>query len=406
MSTSRSPTALRALLLCQGVLVAGLALSFPFLTLYLHERRGLPMGQAGLAISAALVATAIGQGFGGVLSDLWGCKRVMAMSLAGRAGLTGLMAAAVARDWPVASVIGLHVGAGFIGNLYDPAVSAWIAHEHEAEDRVRVYGLLRVATNAAWAVGPAIGGVMAEHSYALLFAATSVACLFCLGLLIFLVPQAPRAEVGEGFAWKDSLSVARDGRYRTFAFLTVVMACSMAQLFAPFSVHATVGGGLNERQLGLLFALNGGLVVLTQQAASAAVKRFALTSAAAVGCLFYVAGFSWIGFAHGGGALALGIIVVTLGEVVVSPSLSALAANLAPEYRRGRYLGFSGLSYQFGSALGPVLGGLALEHLSGRWTPAPWLAAGALAGAAGCGFHRLGRRLGPSEQGIAPQEVA
>lgn len=403
---TKPKTALNALLLCQGVMVAGLALSFPFLTLYFHEKRGLPMGLVGLAVSGAVAAAAVGQALGGELSDVWGCKRVMALALVCRAVFTALLAAAVAGAWPVSVIVGLHVVASFAGNLYGPAVRAWIAHEHPAGERVRAYGALRVAQNAAWAVGPAIGGFMAGWSYALMFAATSALSLVCLGLLLGLVPAAPAARSGEGFAWSGSLTAARDPRCLELALLSLLIATSMAQLVAPMSVHATAHGGLTETMVGFLFAVNGALVVLFQQAATRVVARVALTRAAAAGCLFYLAGWSWIGFARGWWPLALGMTIVTVGEIVVSPSLEALAANLAPARQKGRYLGFQGLLQSLGQALGPLLGGLGHEHFGGRLTPAPWLAAGALAGVAGWGFWRLGLRIDKAEEGLVLQEVA
>lgn len=392
------PTALRPLLIGQAVLIGGLTLSFPFLTLYLHERRGLPMGLVGLSISAALVATAVGQAVGGELADLWGCKRVMAASLAGRAAATGLMSAAVAGEWPVPAMVALHCCAGFVGNLYDPAVRAWIAHEHPPADRPRAFGLLRVAANAAWAVGPAIGGLLAARSYAGLFAVTAASCAACLVWLWLAVPPAPAARREESFSPLAALSAARDRRFLAFCLLVVALAATMAQLVSPMSAHARVHAGLTEARIGLLFALNGLLVVLLQQKAARAVARGPLTSWLAIGALFYAAAWSWVGFAASWLALAAGMAVVTLGEVLVSPSMHSVAANLAPERERGRYMGFLGLSYQLGHALGPTLGGWGLERAS--WAPAPWLAAGALAAATSVGFRRLGRRLSPAQDGI------
>jgi MFS family permease len=202
------------------------------------------------------------------------------------------------------------------------------------------------------------------------------------------------------------LAAARDGRFLELSAIGLIIAASMAQLVAPMSVHATAHAGLTETEVGFLFAINGAYVVLFQQAATRLVSRVPLTLAAGAGCLFYLAGWSWIGFARGWAALAIGMVIVTTGEVVVSPSLEALAANLAPDDRKGRYLGFQGLLQSFGQALGPLLGGLGFQYFRGAWAPAPWVAAGALAGAAGWGFHRLGRRLGPAEQGLVLQETA
>src|SRR4051812_35348623 len=98
-------TALRALLVCQGVLIAGLTLSYPFMTLYLHQKRGLPMGLAGLAIGLTTLGVALGQGVGGALTDRWGSKGVMALALAGRTGFTALMAFAIAAGWATIALV-------------------------------------------------------------------------------------------------------------------------------------------------------------------------------------------------------------------------------------------------------------------------------------------------------------
>ena len=403
--TGKPRTALRALLLCQAVLVAGLTLSFPYMTLYLHERRGLPMTLVGCAIALALVSTACGQALGGELSDLLGCKKVMGLAVAGRGAAAAGLAVAAYGDWPVPAVVALHCSAAFIGNFYDPSVRAWIAHEHPASDRVRAYGMLRVAANAAWAIGPAVGGLLAGYSYPLMFAVTSASCGFAGLLLYATVPAAPAARA-DGFSWLAVLKAAEDKRYLRFCGLTMLLSCAMGQLVSPLSVHAREHAGLSERAIGLLFTLNGvGVVLLQRRAARWISDGRRLTTAAALGALFYAAGWAVIGFSSVWAALAAGILIITLGEVVISPSLTTLAANLAPEDRRGRYLGFQGLSYQLGHAIAPVLGGWGLDRFSGGMAPVPWLAAGALAGAASFGFSRLGRRLTAREQGLN-EEVA
>ncbi|MDE2492207.1 MAG: MFS transporter [Elusimicrobia bacterium] len=395
-------TALRALLVCQAVLVAGLTLSFPFLTLYLHEERGLPMGLTGAAIGLTVAAAALGQGLGGELSDLVGCKRVMEGAVAGRAVFTAALAWAVWRGWPVAAVVSLSALSGFAGNFYGPAVRAWIAHEHAPGGRVRAYGLLRVATNASWAVGPAAGGLLARWSYGFMFAATAAVCAAGLALLVWAVPRAPAARAQGGWDWGALASLRRDRRFVELCALTAAIACVMGQLVAPLSAHASAHAALSDAQIGLLFTVNGALVVALQHAATRAASRWRLSAVSAAGCLFYAAGYAWVGFAGGWGGLAAGVGVVTLGEIAVSPCLPALTANLAPERERGRYLGMFGLSWTLGNAMGPLLGGYGFQWAGTRWIPAPWLAVGALALASGYGFKRLGRSLTAIEEGLEP----
>lgn len=148
------------------------------------------------------------------------------------------------------------------------------------------------------------------------------------------------------------------------------------------------------------------VVVLTQTPVSERARRMRLTSSLAAGCLLYSAGYGWVGFAEGFASLAAAVVLVTLGEVMVSPALQTMAANLAPEEMRGRYLGFQSLALQLGAAFGPLLGGLGLQVLSPRWSAAPWLAVAAVGAAAAFGFRSFGLRLGPAEDGTFDPQLS
>ena len=391
-----------ALLVCQCVLVAGLALSYPFFALYLHRMRGLPMGWVGAALSLMLASTALGQVLAGELSDIIGCKRVMEASVASRSMMVALMAWAMARQAPIAALVCLHVLAGFCGSFYDSAVRAWIASALPPRERLLGYGRLRVAINLGWALGPALGGVMAEHSYPLLFAASGVACLVCLGLVHWTVSDIPRLRPESHFSWGELWSVSADARFTRFCGYGLLISMVMAQLTVALAVHSVRYVGLTEAQVGLLFTLNGAVVVLTQTSISRGLRRVRLSAMLALGSLFYAAGYGWAGFAPSFALMAVAVTVVTLGEVTVSPALQTLAANLAPEKLKGRYMGFQGLGIQLGAACGPLVGGLGLQLLSPRWSPGPWLIIAALGVLAALGFKRFGKELREDEDGLPP----
>jgi len=130
------------------------------------------------------------------------------------------------------------------------------------------------------------------------------------------------------------------------------------------------------------------------------VCQCVLAAGLALGSLLYAAGYGWAGFAANFALLAAAVTVVSLGEATVSPVLHTLAANLAPEKMRGRYLGFQGLALQLGAACGPLLGGLGLQLLSPRWSPAPWLLLAGLGVLAAFGFHSFAGELQPEEDGL------
>jgi MFS family permease len=103
----------------------------------------------------------------------------------------------------------------------------------------------------------------------------------------------------------------------------------------------------------------------------------------ALGSLLYGVGYlgmSWVG-AYG---LALGAIaMVTAGEITFTPTTYAVAGELAPEKRRGHYMGFFGLSETLGMSFGPLIGGILLDVFPTH--------AGFIALIAVLGFLRWGR---------------
>jgi len=356
------------------------------------------MGLVGLALSLTMLSTAFSQGFGGELSDLWGSKRVMELALALRSLTAAGMGLAMGLG-PTWLLVGLGVLSSFLGAFFEPAIRSWVAEEYPAHQRASAYGSLRVAMNLGWAVGPALGGLLAERSYPLMFAGTAVVCALCLGALRWgLEDDGPAREAP--FSLRGVMSAAGDARLLEFCACGLLLAVVMSQLVVSLSVHSVRFAALSEREVGLLFGLNGLVVILTQRWITGLMRRLRLSLVLACGSLLYALGYGWVGWARGFPLMASAVVVVSLGEVVAAPGLQALAVNLAPARLKGRYLGFQGLTSQAGSALGPLLGGLALQHLSPRWPGAPWLLVAATGAVAGLGFYRLGRRLSPQEEGL------
>jgi MFS family permease len=55
------------------------------------------------------------------------------------------------------------------------------------------------------------------------------------------------------------------------------------------------------------------------------------------------------------------MIVITIGEMVVSPFQQSMVASFAPEHMRGRYMAVSGLSWSISFTVGPYFAGLLLD---------------------------------------------
>lgn len=387
------------LLLSQAFLTSGIALSFPFFAIYLHRERGLPMGVVGALLGFNGLCGSVAQGLAGEMSDLLGRRRVMLISLLLRGVTVALLARAIAASWSLAPLAAILCVTSFVGAFFDPAARGWVADRLGPSERQRGYGLLRIAVNLGWAIGPAVGGVLAATSFAPMMAATALICLATAGLVRLTIDDDVAARGEERFSWSAMLGAA-DRRFRGVLFLSFLTGVVMGQLVISLSVHATQFVGLSETQVGLLFSLNGLIVVLAQYPASRWWARFPITTVLAVGSALFGTGYALVGVGGSFAALCGAMTIVTLGEITTSPAMQSLWANLAAPREKGRYVGLGGFAFHLGAAIGPFLGGLGLQHLSLRHPAAPWAAVGCVAALTAAGFHHLAGSLTAQEEGL------
>lgn len=389
--------------LCRGLMASGFSLSFPFLALYLSKERGVPMRWVGSFLALSIVSSALAQIVGGSLADRFGRKPVMVLALFSRTALILFLAYAIGKQAPFAIIACLHLISAVGGGLFDPAVTALVSDRFESSQRVEAYGFIRMAGNLGWTVGPALGSLAAGRNYQMLFACTGAVFAVCAVLLSVFVREAPTRVVVQAppVSWLETLSLLGDDKLRRFCWGVLMVGFAMAQLVAPLSLYAVKFAGLSERELGLLFSLNGAMVVLLQFGVIRVFSDRTLTSMMAAGALLYALGFSSMAFLEGALPLAVAVAVITLGEVTISPTLHAMAANLAAPHLRGRYLGLEGMAGQLGWAMGPLAAGWGLEAW-GALKPCPyWFLIGAVALGASRIFLSLRPMLVSGEDGGA-----
>jgi len=163
--------------------------------------------------------------------------------------------------------------------------------------------------------------------------------------------------------------------------------------------------GISNAEIGYIYALNGLMVVFMQFPISRSISHLRMTKAMAAGSLLYAIGYGIVGlapyigmslphwlFSPGFLYLAVCMFIVTMCEMVVSPSSTTLVAKMSPESERGRYQGMYGLVSNFGFSAGPFFGGLLFDAFTGQ-SIFLWAGIGSFGLMAALGFLGLGRRL-------------
>ena len=163
----------------------------------------------------------------------------------------------------------------------------------------------------------------------------------------------------------------------------------MGQLGPTLSVFSVDRIGLSTAQYGLLLMVNGIIVVLFQYPAARWAGRLPRARGMVLGSLFYAVGWLSMGGVTGFSGAVAAIAVVTIGEIIFTPLTLAMVGRLSPWDRRGRYMGFFGLSQSLSMSLGPLVGGSLLDAFpANAW--AIWGTISAIPFTAAIGLQRWG----------------
>ncbi len=379
--------------------VVGRTLIMPFFTLYVTQKFGVGMTQAGILLAAFSLSGFAGNMIGGALTDRLGRRAMILFGLVFSA--VSAIAMGLVNELGVFYVLAVVVG--LLSDVAGPAHGAMVADLLPEEKRAEGFGMLRVVANMAWIIGPTIGGLLATRSYLLLFVLDAV-CSIITALIVFrLIPETrPQAS---HLARQESLLqtfggyrvALRDGAYVGFLLASIAMNLVYLQLYSTFSVFLRDVHGAGPRVYGMLMSMNATTVVLLQFWITRTLRRYAPMLMMALGTFFYMVGFGMFSFIAGLPLFALGMLLITIGEMIVMPISQALVSRLAPADMRGRYMAVFALAWQVPSAVGPWAAGIILDNFDPRLI---WVLCGGISAVAIAGFlalHALTRaRLAPN----------
>ena len=346
-------------------------MALPFLVLYLTEARRWTPAEAGTAMLVYGLGALLAAPVAGRLADRLGHARVLRASLwlSGTALLLLPFVAARPFLYPL-----IFLWAAFTQAFW-PSAMALITSLVAPEQRKAAFALHRAAVNLGMAVGPALGGVIAQASYRWVFWTDGLTTLASGLLLTWLLRDGAPAPAPAGEAthagWRDR---------RLLGLLVGILPAFLVffQIEGSYPLWVVRDLGHSTRFFGLIFTLNTLLIVAFEVALNLAMARWPHGRALALGCLCYAVGFGLTGLAHGQGALLALAAIWTTGEMILLPTASDAVAGLAPAARRGEYMGLYALAFAAALALGPWLGVKAYATLGPRWV---WAACG-LCGAA------------------------
>lgn len=366
----------------------GGALLFPFFSLYITKKFGVGMTQVGILFGIYAITGLLSSLVGGALTDRMGRKGLLLFGLV-MSALSAVLMGLVDQFYlfvMVTVVVGLLADVGF------PAQQAMIADLLPEKKRSEGFGILRVVANLAVTLGPMIGGLLAATSYLLLFLLDAVASLTTATILFFTLRETkqpvqegePQESMVQTFA--GYFTVLKDSVFAWFLVASMLSVLVYMQMNTTLSVYLRDVHGVPEQGFGYILSLNAAMVVLLQFPITRWISKFRPMIIMVIGTLFYAVGFGMYGFVSIYIMFLVAMVIITIGEMLVSPVSQSIVARLAPEAMRGRYMAAYGFSWIIPSALGPLLAGLVMDNLDARWV---WYGAGVIGLIAAAAYYAL-----------------
>ncbi len=351
---------------------------WPFLTIYL-TRQGHSLTAAAVAVGSFGAGSVCGSVLGGWLADHLGRRHTIVLGTAAAAGCVMLLYAA--SSLPAVIFTTMLLGASI--GTYHPAASALLADVVPPALHVRAYAAFRLAANAGFACGAALGGVLATRSFFWLFAGDALTTITYSAVAFFALPHGLRGQTRQA-PWGAALRQLRGDRTFHALFASVFLSSLIVVQFATtYSLHVTRTGltldlhGWHLRPeaiYGLLIGWNGVMVALFELPLTGWTRRYSPSRTMAVGYALLGGGFA---LNAGGSTLAwlfAAMTLFTIGEIISVPVSNAFVARLAPQPMRGRYLGTLAMAWNLAGIVGPFIG----SYLFQLQPNAVWAACGVL----------------------------
>ncbi|MGF6948047.1 MFS family permease [Neobacillus sp. B4I6] len=354
------PRALWLLIIGMIVNVTGSSFLWPLNTIYIHDHLGKSLSVAGIVLMLNSAASVIGNLYGGSLFDkIGGYKSIIlgiSITLAALIGLTFW------HGWLAYIVFQIIIGFGtgiIFPSMYAMAGSVW------KEGGRKAFNAIYVAQNLGVALGASLGGIVAAHSFQLIFLANTVMYVLFLLIAVFgykgiLVDSGKQGTIDINVPTVTN----RKNLYALLILCTGYLLCWVAYVQWPTTIASyTQEIHISLTQYSLLWSINGALIVVGQPLLNSVLKHLtaSLKLQMIIGIGIFIVSFLVAGKATVFSGFLVGMIILTIGEMFIWPAVPTVAFDLAPKGREGFYQGIVNSTATGGRMVGPLMGGMIVD---------------------------------------------
>ena len=336
----------------------GFGIIIPLLPFYAQEFGASPF-VIGLLFASFSASQLIAAPVLGGLSDRWGRRPVLILSLIGTAISFVMLALA-------GSLVMLFV-ARIVDGLSGGSITtarAYIADTTTDEKRAQAYGFLGAAFGLGFIIGPALGGLFSRISMtAPIWVAMAVTVAATLLAWFWLPESIHRTEAVGPSPWKSLADLGRRPHLRVLFGVDFIYWMSFAVYQTTFALFGAARFGFDAAQTGYLLSAFGLLGVIVQGGlVGPTVRRLGERRTLTMGLLLAAIGWGGSALTYSLSLFVVMLVPGALGIGLCNATLSTLISQAAAPGEQGKVQGAAGALESLGRAGGPVWGNAALQH--------------------------------------------
>ena len=322
----------------------------PFLSLYLTESLKIDISNVGWVMTCYGLGSVVGSWLGGKLTDKFGYYKVMFFSIV----TTGLLFFWLQTldnfqsfCWGIFIVM-------VVADTFRPAMFVALNAYSKAENRTRSLTLIRLAINLGFFVGPPVGGlIIVAIGYSGLFWVDGVTCVLA-GLLLLKVLNPKKVTELDTIKVENPESAYKDKAFWIFFLAMFIFGFVFLQYFSTMPLYYRNVYKLSELEIGLLLGISGLIIFLFEMPLIKWLneRKKSNTYFVFIGLILTALSFVVLNLTSWIGILVIGILLMTVGEMIAFPFSNSFAAQRAKKGNQGEYMALYTIAFSFAHIFG------------------------------------------------------
>jgi predicted MFS family arabinose efflux permease len=315
----------------------------PFLSLYLTKNLGFTLSDVGWIMSFFGLGSVVGTWLGGKLTDKIGYYKVMLVSLF----LTGVLFVLLQF---ITTFQGFCAGiflVMLVADAFRPAMFVALSAYSKPENKTRSVTLIRLAINLGFSAGPAVGGlIITGIGYNGLFWMDGVTCVLA-AVLLLQVLHPKKAKIQDEVKVENPVSAYSDKAFWVFFVAMFIFGFVFLQYFSTIPLYYKDVRLLSELDIGLLMGFNGFFIFLFEMPLIKWLEdsKNSKIKLIAIGLFLVAVSFVILNISSWLGILIVGMLFMTIGEMIAFPFSNAFAVERAQKGNQGEYMALYAIAF-------------------------------------------------------------